>query len=83
MEEEGSSGTCSVLGLPVKLARGDAAFVNAEMMLAGSKWDTFRMVAHVGCAVLPAALAAAESTGASGHTFLTRAWWRVTRSCSA
>jgi hypothetical protein len=71
MEEEGSSGACSVLGLPVKLARGDAAFVNAEMMLAGSKWDTFRMVTHPGCAVLPAALAAAESTGASGHTFLT------------
>ena len=71
MEEEGSSGACSVLGLPVRLARGDAAFVNAEMMLAGSKWDTFRMVTHPGCAVLPAALAAAESTGASGRTFLT------------
>ena len=71
MQEEGSSGACSVLGMPVKLARGDAAFVNAEMMLAGSKWDTFRMVTHPGCAVLPAALAAAESTGASGRAFLT------------
>ena len=71
MQEEGSSGSCQVLGLSVKLARGDAAFVNAEMMLAGSKWDTFRMVTHPGCAVLPAALAAAESTGASGRTFLT------------
>ncbi|CAN7349282.1 MmgE/PrpD family protein [Variovorax sp. LjRoot178] len=71
MEEEGSAGPCSVLCLPVKLARGDAAFLNAEMMLAGSKWDTFRMVTHPGCAVLPAALAAAESTGASGSTFVT------------
>ncbi len=71
MAEEGSSGACSVLGKSEKLARGDAAFVNAEMMLAGSKWDTFRMVTHPGCAVLPAALAAAESTGASGRIFLT------------
>lgn len=71
MREEGSSGTASVLGMQTKLTRADAAFVNAEMMLAGGKWDTFRMVTHPGCAVLPAALAAAESTGASGRTFLT------------
>jgi hypothetical protein len=71
MEEEGSNGTCTVLGTQVTLARADAAFVNAEMMLAGGKWDTFRMVTHPGCAVLPAAIAAAESTGASGRTFLT------------
>lgn len=53
------------------LTRGAAAFVNAEMMLCGAKWDTFRMLVHPGCAVLPAALAMAQSTGCSGREFLT------------
>src|SRR5437588_3331846 len=48
-----------------------AAFVNAEMIFAGGKWDTFRMLTHPGIAILPAALVAAEITGASGKEFLT------------
>ncbi len=52
------------------LSRGSAAFVNAEMVLCGAKWDTFRMLVHPGCAVIPAALAMAQSTGCSGREFL-------------
>jgi 2-methylcitrate dehydratase PrpD len=39
--------------------------------LAGGKWDTFRMLTHPGCSILPAALAAAETERASGREFLT------------
>ena len=54
-----------------KAAFGDAAFANSEMILAGGKWDTFRMLTHPGTAIIPAALAAAESSQASGKEFLT------------
>jgi hypothetical protein len=53
-----------------RLTWAGAAFVNSEMILAGGKWDTFRMLTHPGTAVLPAALAAAERTGCSGRLFL-------------
>lgn len=51
--------------------RGGAAFANAEMAFAGGKWDTFRMLMHPGTSVPPAALAAAEDSGASGRDFIT------------
>ena len=51
--------------------KGGAAFANAEMALAGGKWDTFRMLTHPGTSIIPAALAAAEARGASGAEFLT------------
>ena len=54
-----------------KLTKAGAAFVNAEMIFAGGKWDTFRMLTHPGTAIMPAALVAAEVTGASGQQFLT------------
>ena len=41
------------------------------MILAGGKWDTFRMLTHPGTAILPAALVAAEITGCGGKAFLT------------
>jgi 2-methylcitrate dehydratase PrpD len=41
------------------------------MMFAGGKWDTFRMVVHPSCAILPAALMAAEATRCSGREFVT------------
>ena len=41
------------------------------MIFAGGKWDTFRMLTHPGIAIMPAALVAAELTGASGSQFLT------------
>ena len=70
-EEAGGSGAASVLCSGGKLTKAGAAFVNAEMILAGGKWDTFRMLTHPGTAILPAALVAAETTGASGRQFLT------------
>jgi hypothetical protein len=56
-----------------KLTKGGAAFVNAETIFAGGKWDTFRMLTHPGIAILPAAFAAAETKNCSGRDFLTGA----------
>src|SRR5205085_9881310 len=69
--ETGAAGHATVLGSGAKLTKAGAAFVNAETIFAGGKWDTFRMLTHPGVAILPAALAAAEATGASGRAFLT------------
>ncbi len=70
-EEAGGGGVATVLCDGTKLTKGGAAFVNAEMVFAGGKWDTFRMLTHPGTAILPAALVAAEASGASGRQFLT------------
>src|SRR5258708_1349170 len=70
-EEAGGAGVATVLGNGAKLTKAGAAFVNCEMIFAGGKWDTFRMLTHPGTAILPAALVAAEVTGASGKAFLT------------
>src|SRR3954454_19749135 len=70
-EEAGGGGAATVLCHGAKLTKAGAAFVNAETIFAGGKWDTFRMLTHPGIAILPAALAAAETSGASGKEFLT------------
>src|SRR5713226_570093 len=70
-EEAGGGGAATVLCSGAKLTKGGAAFVNTEIIFAGGKWDTFRMLTHPGTAILPAALAAAEIAGASGKEFLT------------
>src|SRR5580704_14157284 len=70
-EEAGGGGAATVLCHGTKLTKAGAAFVNAETIFAGGKWDTFRMLTHPGIAILPAALVAAEVTGASGQQFLT------------
>src|SRR5438876_3213463 len=69
-EEAGGGGAATVLCKGDKLTKAGAAFVNAETIFAGGKWDTFRMLTHPGVAILPAALAAAEANGASGKVFL-------------
>ncbi|MCC6992968.1 MAG: MmgE/PrpD family protein, partial [Acidobacteria bacterium] len=69
-DEAGTAGSTTVLCDGRRFTRSGAAFVNSEMMLAGGKWDTFRMVVHPSSAVLPAALAAAEQTRCSGRAFL-------------
>src|SRR5947207_4384457 len=69
-EEAGGGGAATVLCNGAKLTKGGAAFVNAETIFAGGKWDTFRMLTHPGIAILPAALAAAETSDASGSEFL-------------
>ncbi len=70
-EEAGvrNGGTIMVSG--AKVTRGGAAFANAEMMYAGGKWDTFRMLTHPGTAIIPAALVATENAQVSGRTFIT------------
>jgi hypothetical protein len=70
-EEQGGGGRATVLTSGAKLTKAGAAFVNAEMIFAGGKWDTFRMLTHPGIAIIPAALVTAELTGASGEQFLT------------
>jgi hypothetical protein len=70
-EEAGGGGVATALCSGMKLTKAGAAFVNAEMLLAGGKWDTFRMLTHPGTAILPAALVAAEITGCSGKQLLT------------
>jgi len=69
-EEAGGGGAATVLCHGARLTKGGAAFVNAETIFAGGKWDTFRMLTHPGTAILPAALVAAEVAGASGKAFL-------------
>ena len=66
-EEAGGGGIATVLCSGAKLTKGGAAFVNAEMMLAGGKWDTFRMLTHPGTAIIPAALVAAEISRCFGR----------------
>src|SRR6516164_5788791 len=70
-EEAGGGGAATVLCNGSRLTKAGAAFVNAETIFAGGKWDTFRMLTHPGIAILPSALVAAEITGASGAEFLT------------
>src|SRR5262249_30435728 len=65
------AGIATVLARGAKLTKAGAAFVNAEMILAGGKWDTFRMLTHPGTAIIPAALVAAEVAGCSGKDLIT------------
>ncbi|NKB58511.1 MAG: hypothetical protein GKS00_19455 [Alphaproteobacteria bacterium] len=70
-EEAGGGGAATVLVDGVRLTKAGAALVNSEMMFAGGKWDTFRMLTHPGCAILPAGLVSAELEGASGRDYIT------------
>jgi MmgE/PrpD N-terminal domain len=69
-EEEGGGGTATVLVYGTRLSKSGAAFVEAEMILAGGKWDTFRMLTHPGAAILPAALVTAQAQSATGRDYL-------------
>jgi len=70
-EEAGAGGVATILVDGTRLTKAGAAFVNAEMILAGGKWDTFRMLTHPGTAIIPAGLVAAEVEGASGKDYIT------------
>jgi 2-methylcitrate dehydratase PrpD len=70
-EEAGAGGAATALCSGARLTKAGAAFVNAETIFAGGKWDTFRMLTHPGTAIMPAALVAAEIAGSSGKQFLT------------
>src|SRR5262245_58335744 len=70
-EEAGVRNGATVLVTGSKVTKGGAAFANSEMMLAGGKWDTFRMLTHPGTAIIPAALCTVEAEGSSGRDFIT------------
>jgi 2-methylcitrate dehydratase PrpD len=70
-EEAGVRNGARIMVNGSKVTKGGAAYANAEMALAGGKWDTFRMLTHPGTCIVPAACAAAEAEGASGKDFIT------------
>jgi len=70
-EEAGIRSGATILVHGAKATKGGAAFANSEMMLAGGKWDTFRMLTHPGTSIVPAALVAAEIEGVSGKDWIT------------
>jgi 2-methylcitrate dehydratase PrpD len=70
-EEAGVRNGATVMVDGAKATRSGAAYANAEMALAGGKWDTFRMLTHPGTCIVPCALAAAEAEGASGKDLIT------------
>jgi 2-methylcitrate dehydratase PrpD len=70
-EEAGVRNGATLMVDGTRVTRGGAAYANAALVNAGGKWDTFRMLTHPGCAILPAALLAAEQKGASGKEFIT------------
>ncbi len=70
-EEAGVRNGATIMVNGGKATRGGAAYANAEMALAGGKWDTFRMLTHPGTCIVTSALAASEANGASGKDFIT------------
>ncbi|HZO44007.1 MAG TPA: MmgE/PrpD family protein [Methylomirabilota bacterium] len=70
-EEAGVKSGATIMVDGTRVTKGGAAFANAEMAMAGGKWDTFRMLTHPGTSIIPGAFVAAEASGASGRDFLT------------
>jgi 2-methylcitrate dehydratase PrpD len=70
-EEAGVQNGATIMVDGTRVTKGGAAFANAEMAMAGGKWDTFRMLTHPGTSIIPGAFVAAEAAGASGRDFLT------------
>ena len=69
-EEAGVPNGVTVMVNGATATKAGAVFANAELMLAGGKWDTFRMLTHPGTCIIPSAFAAAEAEGASGRDYL-------------
>ena len=70
-EETGVPSGATLLVDGAMATRAGAVFANAELILAGGKWDTFRMLLHPGTCIVPCAFAAAQTEGASGRDFVT------------
>ena len=70
-EESGVTKGATIMVDGATVTKGGAAFANADMLMAGGKLDSFRMLTHPGTSILPGALVAAETSGASGREFLT------------
>jgi len=70
-EEAGVRKGATIMTDGTLVTKGGAAYANSELALAGGKYDTFRMLTHPNTAIIPAALVAAESCGASGKAYVT------------
>jgi 2-methylcitrate dehydratase PrpD len=70
-DEAGVRNGATIMVEGTRVTKGGAAFANAEMAMAGGKWDTFRMLTHPGTSIIPGAFVAAETAGASGRDFIT------------
>ena len=70
-EEAGVRAGATIMVDGTRVTKGGAAFANAEMAMAGGKWDTFRMLTHPGTSIIPGAFVAAETAGVAGRDFIT------------
>jgi 2-methylcitrate dehydratase PrpD len=70
-EESTTKNGASVLVNGAKVTKTAAAYANTEMMRTGGKLDSYRMLTHPGTTIIPGALVAAETNGASGRDFIT------------
>ena len=69
-EEAGVKNGATIMVDGTRVTKGGAAFANAEMAMAGGKWDTFRMLTHPGTSIIPGAFVAGETGGVSGRDFI-------------
>ena len=69
--DAGGAGVATALVSGTRLTAGGASFVDSELIYAGGKWDTFRMLTHPGCNILPTGLVTAEMVGATGEQYIT------------
>ncbi|MCZ6875316.1 MAG: MmgE/PrpD family protein [bacterium] len=70
-EEAGVPNGATIMVDGSKVTKGGAAFANSEMLMAGGKLDSFRMLTHPGTSIIPGAFVAAETEGVSGRDFIT------------
>ena len=70
-DEEANPNGATVLADGARATRGGAAFANSKLMHATNQTDSYRMLIHPGPCIIPAALATAEFSGASGELLLT------------
>ena len=70
-EESTTKHGATVLVNGAKVTKTAAAYANTEMMRTGGKLDSYRMLTHPGTTIIPGALVAAETNGASGRDFIT------------
>jgi 2-methylcitrate dehydratase PrpD len=70
-EEAGVHNGVTIMVNGTKVTKGGAAFANSELVMAGGKLDSFRMLTHPGTSIIPGAFVAAETAGVSGRDFIT------------
>jgi 2-methylcitrate dehydratase PrpD len=70
-DELGGHNGATIMVYGDKVTKGGAAFANSEMVMAGGKLDSFRMLTHPGTSIIPGALVAAETEGVSGKDLIT------------